>query len=157
MDPVAPRRCRHCRADIPTQGLACPNCGRYFDGDFDFPDLIDGVRSADPMLDPDRSAASVPPTLGAVPTMLPTFLDPAYTESAVDSRWEDVPPSRPTSRSLSIGQRHEVHLPEVGAVTDLPYASDDDPAGSADVIDLRDRPEPSRQPRSWLGRRKVRT
>lgn len=156
MDPAIPRRCRHCRADIPAQGLACPNCGRYFDGDFDFPGLIDGVRSVDPTLDPGLPAAVEATSLDAVPTMLPQFLDPAYSDPQAARRWVDIPPSRPTPRSLSIGQGHEVHLPEVGAVTDLPYATDDEPDGSGDVIDLRDKPDPPRPARSWLGRRKTR-
>ena len=94
--------------------------------------------------------------LGAVPTMLPGFLDPAITAAAPIDRWRaDTRRSRTSARNQSIGQRRSVHLPHVGAVTDLPYASDDD--DTSEVIDLRDRRPDPHEGRSWLTRRRTRT
>lgn len=157
MDQAMQRRCRHCRADIPNSALACPSCGRYFDGGFDFPELVDGVRSGQPAL----TVLVDDPSLEAEPSMLPGFMDDAFAASARDDRWAvDAWRSRPRpgSRSSAMGQAHSVHLPRVGEVTDLPYASSDDELDDdPDVIDLRDRRAQPQAGRSWLTRRRTRT
>lgn len=163
MDPVMSRRCRHCQADVPTSELACPDCGRYFDGGFDFPDLIDGMR-AGASTDPQTMDAAGPAALRDANTMLPGFLQSVSSAPTREGRWHEDPvprrsSSQPTRTPMTdIGQRHEVSLPEVGAVTDLPYAEGDDVIDLPDeVIDLRHGPASSRAERSWFGRRRSRT
>jgi hypothetical protein len=146
MDPDANRLCRHCNADVPTQSLACPSCGRYYDGGFAFPELVDGVRAW-----PDAPVAVDEVTLEEAPSMLPGFLEGDGGDDA-QGLWRNVPPSRPSRPPVAIGRGHEVHLPEVGPVTDLPYATDDE---TAEVIDLRD-DRGTRAGRSLLGRLRAR-
>lgn len=162
MDHGSRRQCRHCHAGVPDRELTCPTCGRYFDGGFDVPDLIDGIRAVQPALEDLVAAASPDPGAAAGPA----FPAAEFPEPLGGGWWaaEQPAPLR--------GPVADEHLPQVGGVTDLPYAEADpdpaldpalDPVGGHDrhpvpdvVIDLRDLPPPpgpARPAGAWLRRR----
>lgn len=138
------RRCSHCGAEVGDTELACPGCGLYYDGGFDLPDLIDGVRAIQP---PDQDI-SVTATLETAQPLLPTFRDVDLPEPTTE-RWWSTEERSPIPRS--IGKANDVRLPEVGEViAELPYAPPDDSEDDGVVIDLRDPPARPRSGRSWL-------